>query len=107
MTDQLRKRAPGRGSVDLAGLQVSEVYRRRLAQECTDAERSLVDREVERLKTQGRYLEASRDRKVLQRLRERRERQYYREQKREEFAEMDDLSQAAHARLRGVLNRAG
>ena len=101
MVEQLRKRAPGPGSVDVAALQVSEVFRRRLAQEYSDAERSLVDRDAERLGAQERYLVAAKDRKVLQRLRERRETQYYRERKREEFAEMDDLSQAAHIRLHG------
>ena len=101
MTQQLKERAPGQGSVDLAALQASEIFRRRLAEEYGDAERSLVDREAERQQAQGRYLEVSKDRKVLQKLRERREKQYYRDQKREEFAEMDDLSQAAQARLRG------
>ena len=105
MAEQLRERAPDRGSVDLATLQISEIFRRRLAREHGDAERSLVDRETERKEAQGRYLEVSRDRKVLQRLRERREKQYYRDQKREEFAEMDDISQVAQVRLRGEQER--
>ena len=95
MSEQLRFRAPGTGVVDLAGLQTSELYRARLAEEYKAATWELVVRDKERQEAQARYLEASRDRKVLQRLRERREHEYYKRQRLEEFKDMDDLSQAS------------
>jgi flagellar FliJ protein len=98
MTGELRRRGGVRGSLDLADLQAGELYRRRLAAETRLARETLKRREQERSAAQEAYMVASRDRKVLERLRERREKEYYREARREEFKEMDDISQAARAR---------
>ena len=56
--------------------------------------------EQEREKIQKEYLEASRDRKVLSKLRERREAQYAKERKLEEVKEIDDINTGRAAIVR-------
>jgi len=69
-----------------------EATRRRLSEE-------LARREKERLEVQARYLEASRERKVLEKLKERRAAEHRHEARVEEFNVQDDV--AASQFLRG------
>ena len=62
-----------------------EATRRRLREE-------LARREKERLEVQARYLEASRERKVLEKLKERRAAEHRREARVEEFNVQDDVA---------------
>jgi len=62
-----------------------EATRRRLTDE-------LARREKERLEVQQKYLEASRKRKVLDKLKERRAAEHYREERAEEFKVQDDVA---------------
>ena len=70
-----------------------EATRRRLAEE-------LARREKERLEVQQKYLEASRKRKVLDKLKERRAAEHYREQRAEEFKVQDDVAAGQFVRGR-------
>jgi len=102
MARELVDRAARGGRVDLEQLRWSEVYRRRLADLHDTSARDLVVREKERRQAQRVYLDASRERKVLGKLRERREREYYHEEKRRDAKTLDDVSQAGRAaRIRG------
>ncbi len=88
----VERAAPAR--LDLEEWKASEVYRRHLADIYEASARDLVVREKERRAAQKVYLDASRERKVLDKLRERRERDYYGEAKRREARTLDDVSQS-------------
>jgi len=75
----------------------SELYLRRIAQTTDRKTRLLSQRERERDEVRDQYLIASRDRKVLDRLKERREEQHHREGLLEEISETDDLTGARGA----------
>ncbi len=83
------------GSVDF--LLRSELYLRRIAQTSEKKARLLSERERERDEVRDQYLIASRDRKVLDRLKEKREEQHYREGLLEEISNSDDLTNARSA----------
>lgn len=72
----------------------SELYLRRIAQTTEKKRRLLTQRERERDEVRDQYLVASRDRKVLDRLKEKREEQHYREGLLEEISDTDDLTSA-------------
>ncbi len=79
----------------------SELYLRRLAQTNERTRRLLSQREQERDEVRDQYLLASRDRKVLDRLKEKREAQHYREELLNEISESDDLTSARGSRGTG------
>jgi flagellar FliJ protein len=89
-----------KGRVDTGSLYTRDLYVTRLGKEISVLEKDLELKEEERAETQNRYLEASRDRKVLDKLKEKREAQYYLEQKREDFKIADDISNGAATRKR-------
>ena len=80
------------GSVDLRWLQARELYRRRLTREIEDLSTRLAEREKERDEKTLLYLAASRERKVLDKLKERKGREYYAAQSAEEIKVIDDIS---------------
>ena len=83
--------------LDLSYLTASELYMRRLdALERTDR-RLLSEKERERDEVRTAYLAASRDRKVLDRLREKRRIAYRREQRTAEIVQVDDMSSSSNA----------
>ena len=82
------------GGLDLEEWKWSEAYRRHLADVYESSARDLVVREQERRQAQKVYLDATRERRVLDKLRERRERDYYHEGKRREARTLDDVSQS-------------
>jgi flagellar protein FliJ len=82
------------GAEDIGYLRASELYTQRLEHTAMNKERELAIKNVERDKIKNRYLEVSKKRKILEKLRERRAAEYYREAKDEEIKSMDDLNSA-------------
>ena len=80
------------GGVDLAYLTAGELYMRRLDARTRSNQEELVERERDRDSAREEYLAASRDRKVLDRLKEKRETAYRKEQLKQEIFEIDDSS---------------
>jgi flagellar FliJ protein len=93
--------APGEvGSLDLGLFAYRERYlawleasRRRMSEE-------LVSRENQRLEVQARYLEAAREHKVLEKLKERRAAEHRRQARIEEFNVLDDVAASQFLRAR-------
>ncbi len=84
--------AAGRALLDVEAMARRELYVQRLARERERARSALVERRREMEKVRVKYLEASRARKVLDKLRERREAEYYEAQIDEEFKTIDDMN---------------
>ncbi len=87
------------GRLDLNLLFICELYMSRLDTEIGTLESELELREGERDEINQKYLEVSRARKVLEKLREKKEADYYREQKKEEFKIADDITTGRSARV--------
>ncbi len=85
------------GTLDMKALQYREYYLRRLDQERNNLETELEQRFIERNEVQGKYLDASRQRKVLDKLKERKQEEYYAAQKRELFKDQDEISLSRQA----------
>jgi flagellar FliJ protein len=81
--------------VDIGAMARRELYVQRLALERERAREKLVEKRKELEKVRARYLEASKERKVLDKLKERRAEEYYERQIDEEFRTIDDLNTAA------------
>ncbi|HTZ51342.1 MAG TPA: flagellar export protein FliJ [Spirochaetia bacterium] len=84
--------------VDVEAMARRELYVQRLAVERERAQVTLVEKRREMEKVRAGYLEASRDRKVLDKLKERRSEEYYDRQLDEEYKAVDDLATSAAAR---------
>jgi flagellar FliJ protein len=87
--------------VDVQAMARRELYVLRLAQERERAQVRLVEKRKEMEKVRAKYLEASKERKVLDKLKERRAGEYYDRQRDEEFKTVDDLNTSA-AVSRGI-----
>ena len=87
----LQRFGPGR---DLADMQAAELYARRLAAEMERTLKALAFAEAERETARQGYVAASKETKLLTKLRERGEAEYYRSAVREEVKILDDLSRA-------------
>jgi flagellar FliJ protein len=85
-------------AVDVDAMAGRELYVQRLAAERArkSAELEVRTREMEEVRV--RYLEAARDRKVLDKLKDRRAGEYYERQRDEEYKTIDDLNTAAPLR---------
>lgn len=70
------------------------VYRWRLESQKVQLNRELTAKEEERNRIRARFLQASRDRKVLSKLRERKMAEYKKYQNRQEIIRLDELSAA-------------
>lgn len=82
-----------RGSeLDLAMLTYRERYLSRLTEENRRLREELEQRRRRREEVQKKYLEVSRDRKILDKLKERKAAEYYAHGRREEFKAQDDLN---------------
>ena len=79
-----------------------ELYMHRLTNERKEQERALLKAEKEREDIQKEYLEVSKKRKVLEKLKERREREYYTLMRKEEFKETDDINNGAYTRKKCI-----
>lgn len=89
-----------RRSLSPVDLMAGELYLSRMRQEAEALRKELEDAEAERLKIQASFLEASRERKVLQKLKEKQERAYMKDELKREFSEADDRNSGASARTR-------
>jgi len=85
-------------AIDLEAMSRRELYVQRLAaeRERKTAELAVRTREMEEVR--ARYLEAARDRKVLDKLKDRRAAEYYERQRDEEYKTVDDLNTASALR---------
>ena len=86
------------GRVDVEAMSRRELYVQRLAVERERARETLVEKRIELEKVRAKYLEAARDRKVLDKLKERRSEEYYEVQIDEEFKTIDDMNTSAAMR---------
>jgi flagellar FliJ protein len=86
------------GRIDIEGMARRELYITRLMRESKRTEIRLEEKTAEMEKVRARYLEAAKERKILDKLKERKGRDYYERQKQEEFKTLDDLNTAAHLR---------
>jgi flagellar FliJ protein len=93
-----RVRAKPGVAVDQAYRAAVEQYITRLLIEIEELTVKLEQKQKERQKVQEKFLEASRDRKILDSLKEKREQQYRREQNREDMKILDDLAGAQAVR---------
>jgi flagellar protein FliJ len=84
--------------VDIEAMARRELYVQRLAVERERKRVTLVERRVELERVRGKYLEAAKDRKVLDKLKERQQGDYYEQQKDEEFKSIDDMNTSRAAR---------
>jgi flagellar FliJ protein len=84
--------------IDVEAMSRRELYAARLSQERKRKREALTVKQRELEEARARYLEASRERKVLDKLRERREAEYYERAIDEEFKEIDDMNTASSTR---------
>lgn len=84
--------------IDVQAMARRELYAQRLARERESRREELAVKRGELDEARARYLEASKDRKVLEKLRERREKEYYEQALDEEYREVDDLNTASSTR---------
>jgi len=84
--------------IDIETMSRRELYVRRLSVERERTQAALVEKEKELEEVRAKYLEAAKDRKVLDKLKERRETEYYERQVDEEFKTIDDINTAARMR---------
>jgi flagellar FliJ protein len=84
--------------IDVEGMTRRELYVLRLARERERTTATLVERRKELEKVRAKYLEASKERKVLDKLKERRSDEYYEHQLDEEFKAIDDINTSAATR---------
>ena len=75
-------------------------YALRLEKEIAGTRRELEEKRRERVQVNAEYLAASRDRKVLDKLKERRSREYYRSQLKEEGKALDEIGAGMAVRSR-------
>lgn len=78
----------------LAAYAAAEAYGQRLDREMGELRRELEELERERGEAQQRFMEASRKRKVLEKLKEKKLERHHREQRKEEQRELDEIGSA-------------
>ncbi len=78
--------------LDLSDLQARSAYRTWLEKDLRSTKEQLDRAERERKKKQEQYLSASRDRKILEKLKEKKGEEYYDAQWKEEFKRMDEVT---------------
>lgn len=86
--------------VDVEAMARRELYVQRLLAERTRAQAALEEKRREMEKVRAKYLEVSKERKVLDKLRERRSVEYYDRQRDEEYRTADDMNTAAAGKPR-------
>lgn len=81
-------------------LKVSELYFRKMEEDLKNLDERMEELILEREEIQKEYIKASNERKVIAKLKERREAEYYKEQKLSEIKEIDDLTTGVYGRSR-------
>ncbi|MBU0928895.1 MAG: flagellar export protein FliJ [Spirochaetes bacterium] len=92
---------PGTGAADH---RASELYAVRLSQERDRLMKAAAMAEAQRETSRLAYVEASKSREIVSKLREREEAAYYKAVGREETKSMDDLASGAHSRAMGAIH---
>ncbi|MGA2762806.1 MAG: flagellar export protein FliJ [Spirochaetia bacterium] len=87
-------------TIDIDSMARRELYVQRLARERERTQTTLAEKRVELEQVRAKYLEASRERKVLDKLKDRQAAAYYERQIDEEFKTIDDINTAAATRHR-------
>lgn len=75
-----------------------ELYNRRIHVEIENTQQELARKELEREKIKEKYLEAAKDRKVMDKLKEKAANRFYKEQEKEEEKITDEISNNLHFR---------
>ncbi len=75
-----------------------ENYTHRMDQEIADLTEKLEKAEEERSKIQEKFLEASKKRKILDKLKERKQQAYYKHEQKQEQKALDEITSARYAR---------
>lgn len=76
----------------------AENYTHRMDQEINELKNKLEKAEAERQKLQEKFLEASKKRKILDKLKERKQHSYYKHEQKQEQKALDEISSARYAR---------
>lgn len=84
--------------VDVFQMEVKSIYESRLSFQISQEQELLKEREVERDKVKEVYLEKSRDRKVIDKLKEKYIKQYNKELNREDMHFIDEINNASKIR---------
>jgi flagellar protein FliJ len=87
----------GRGR-SIFDFMATELYMRRLEQDRERTMRELAAAELEREKARAEYLEASKAKKIIEKLKEREQREYYKAAQRAEAKMLDDVAQSTWMR---------
>jgi flagellar protein FliJ len=90
----------GGSRIDIEAMARRELYVQRLARERERTQATLVEKRKELEEVRAKYLEAAKERKVLDKLKERRAAEYYEHAIDEEFKTIDDMNTAAATRER-------
>ncbi len=78
-------------------LLVMEFYKHRMNKEAGELRNKLVRAEKERDKVKADFLEVSKNRKILTKLKEKREKEYYKQQLKQEFNNTDEINNSRAA----------
>jgi flagellar FliJ protein len=78
--------------IDIRGMARRELYLQRLAHEREQTQAALAEGRKELEKVRAKYLDAAKERKVLDKLKERRSEEYYAHQLDEEYKSIDDMN---------------
>ncbi len=81
--------------IDVRAMARRELYLQRLARERERTEAALAEARKELEKVRAKYLDAAKERKVLDKLKERRSEEYYAHQLDEEYKSIDDMNTSA------------
>jgi flagellar FliJ protein len=92
--------------IDVESMARRELYVQRLARERERTREALVEKRKEMEKVRAKYLEAAKERKVLDKLKERRSEEYYARQLDEEYRSVDDMNTSAAAGARQAAEHA-
>lgn len=84
--------------IDAPSIHARDLYAQRLRRERERTVEELAQRNTELEAARARHREAQRERKILEKLRDNKERDYYRLQSLEEFKTIDDINTAAGTR---------
>jgi flagellar FliJ protein len=87
-------------NLDMNFITSAQRYMDRLSGRVDELEDELVVREAERREVQEGFLEASKERKVLDKLKERRAGEFYKAERDEEKKELDDINNSSYIRNR-------
>jgi flagellar protein FliJ len=90
----------GGNRIDIEAMARRELFVQRLARERERTQATLVEKRKELEEVRAKYLEAAKERKVLDKLKERRAGEYYEHALDEEFKTIDDMNTAAATRER-------